>query len=341
MDLDIISNLALRISDFMDINRYKQNDKTKYLAENLERLLKEEADILLLSLETDMKELAEGDLKNITIQKEVLLKQMDEILEEEIKKEKEDEEFPNEIVLEVRAGVGGEEAALFAEELATMYRKYADSKGWTVSIVDESESPLGGYKEASFEIRGKDVYKILRFETGVHRVQRVPSTEKTGRLHTSTASVAVLPIRKKSNFVLDPTELEFETSRGGGKGGQNVNKVETAVRVIHKPTGLWVRATGERSQGANKETALSILSAKLEQIEEEKESAKFASERKGQIGTASRSEKIRTYNFPQNRVTDQRIKKSLHNIEGFMQGNIEDMVEALQNATSFEATDEE
>lgn len=331
----------------LDLSKYKSNPKTQYLAENLERLLKEEVDLSALfsdnesASSADLREMAEADLQNLQTQKEALLRQMDEILEEDARKQKEEEEFPNEAVLEVRAGVGGEEAALFAEELANMYRRYADSKGWMVSIVDESESPLGGYKEASFEIRGKDVYKILRFETGVHRVQRVPSTEKTGRLHTSTASVAVLPIRKKTKFALNPADLEFETSRGGGKGGQNVNKVETAVRVIHKPSGLWVRATGERSQGANRETALSILSAKLEQIEEEKESAKFASDRKGQIGTGSRSEKIRTYNFPQNRVTDQRIKKTLHNIEGFMRGNIDEMVESLQNATSFEESDEE
>jgi len=171
----------------MDLEKYKSNPKTQYLAENFERLLKEEADILLLIKENepassaDLRDMAEADLKNIEIQKEVALKQMDEILEEEIRKEKEEEEFPNEIVLEVRAGVGGEEAALFAEELGTMYRKYADTRNWTVSIMDEAESPLGGYKEASFEIRGKDVYKEMRSETGIHRVQRVPATEKMGR----------------------------------------------------------------------------------------------------------------------------------------------------------------
>ncbi|HVS79486.1 MAG TPA: PCRF domain-containing protein [Candidatus Paceibacterota bacterium] len=321
-----------------DQEKYKSNPKTTYLAQMWQKLHDDEMEVLKMS-ENDpsMRDLAADELKNLQEQQSALLRQMDDIL----KSEAEEEEFPNEIVLEVRAGAGGEEAALFAEELANMYQKYAASKGWGWKVVDESPSALGGYKEASFEVRGKDVYKILRFETGVHRVQRVPATEKQGRVHTSTASVAILPIRKKVKFILNPAELEFETSRGGGKGGQNVNKVETAVRVIHKPTGLWVRATAERSQGANREMALAILSAKLEALKEEEEAKKFASERKGQIGTGDRSEKIRTYNFPQNRVTDHRIKESWHNIEQIMLGQIDDIVEALQNATSFSETDDD
>src|SRR3990167_2583104 len=324
----------------MDISRYKQNPKTQYLAENLERLLKEEADVLVLveegltSSADEMKELAEGDLKNIAAQKEILLGQMDKILEEEIRKEKEEEEFPNEIVLEVRAGVGGEEAALFAEELANMYRKYADTRDWSVTVLDESESPLGGYKEASFEIRGKDVYKDLRYETGIHRIQRVPKTEKMGRVHTSTASVAILPIRKKTKFEINPADLEVEFSRSGGKGGQNVNKVETAVRLTHKPTGLVVRATAERSQSANKEIALIILSAKIEAMQKEEEDKKYAANRKEQVGVANRSEKIRTYNWLQDRVTDHRIKQSWHNIEGIFEGNIGPIIDTLIAAES-------
>jgi peptide chain release factor 1 len=289
----------------MDLEKYKKNYKTKYLAENLERLLKEGVDVLT---------------------QETLISQMDEILKEE----EGDEDFPNEIVLEVRAGVGGEEAALFAEELATMYRKYADSKGWTVSIVDEAESPLGGYKEASFEIRGKDVYRELRYETGIHRVQRVPKTEKMGRIHTSTASVAILPIRKKTKFEINPADLEVEFSRSGGKGGQNVNKVETAVRLTHKPTGLVVRSTSERSQSANKEIALMILSAKLEEKQREEEDSKYAADRKEQVGTADRSEKIRTYNFPQDRITDHRLNKNWHGIENIMKGQMALLVDAFK-----------
>ncbi|OHA94021.1 MAG: hypothetical protein A3D37_01795, partial [Candidatus Zambryskibacteria bacterium RIFCSPHIGHO2_02_FULL_38_22] len=290
----------------------------------------EESDILMLGKEEGMKELAEKDLENIEIQKKELVSQMDEILEEEINKMKEEDEFPNEIVLEIRAGVGGEEAALFAEELANMYRKYADTRSWSVTVLDESESPLGGYKEASFEIRGKDVYKDLRYETGIHRIQRVPKTEKMGRVHTSTASVAILPIRKKIKFEINPADLEVEFSRSGGKGGQNVNKVETAVRLTHKPTGLVVRATAERSQSANKEIALIILSAKIEAMQKEEEDKKYAANRKEQVGVANRSEKIRTYNILQDRITDHRLNKNWHGIENIMKGQIDNIIDAFK-----------
>lgn len=314
----------------MDLSKYKQNIKTQYLAENLERLLKEEADILMLKNEEGMGELAENDLKNIAMQKEALLLQMDDILTEDERKAAEEEAFPNEIVLEVRAGVGGEEAALFAEELANMYRKYAASRGWVVSVLDESESPLGGYKEASFEMRGQDVYKDFKQETGIHRVQRVPKTEKAGRVHTSTASVAILPIRKRSKVEINPADLEVTFSRAGGKGGQNVNKVETAVRLTHKPTGIVISCRAERSQQANREKALTILEAKLDQMKREEEDKKYASERKEQVGSADRSEKIRTYNFPQDRVTDHRLNKNWHGIENIMKGQIEDIIDAFK-----------
>ena len=309
----------------MDLEKYKNNPKTQYLVTNLERLLKEEADVLELQKQEGMGELAETDLQNLKGQKEALVAQMDGILIEE----KKEEEFPNEIVLEVRAGVGGEEAALFAEELANMYRRYADIKGWSVNTVDEAESPLGGYKEASFEIRGKDVYKEMRFETGIHRVQRVPHTEKSGRVHTSTASVAILPIHKHKKFEINPADLEVEFSRAGGKGGQNVNKVETAVRLTHKPTGLTVRSTAERSQSANKEHAMTILFAKLEERQREAEAQKYDAERKSQVGTADRSEKIRTYNILQDRVTDHRLKQNWHGIENIMKGQIEPIIKAF------------
>ena len=242
----------------------------------------------------------------------------------------EKEEFPNEIVLEVRAGTGGEEAALFAKELAEMYTLYATLEGWAVTPIDNSPSRLGGYREAVFEIRGKDVYKKLRFETGVHRIQRVPETEKMGRVHTSTASVAILPIRKKTTIDIKPSDLEIETSRSGGAGGQNVNKVETAVRIIHKPTGIDVRSTAERSQLKNREKAMSILVAKLEAKKEEEEAAKYSANRKNQIGTADRSEKIRTYNILQDRITDHRIKKSWHNIEKIMKGEIGPILNSMK-----------
>jgi len=311
-----------------DIEKYKKNKKTVFLADEYERLSKEERGILDMS-EKDpaMAGLAQEELSAFKVQKEGILKEMESILDEESA----EEEFPNEIILEVRAGAGGEEAALFAKNLADMYGKYADAKGWQFSVVNESKTSLGGYKEAVFEIRGKNVYQELRFETGVHRIQRVPETEKMGRVHTSTASVAILPIRKKTTIEIKPADIEIEFSRSGGAGGQNVNKVETAVRLIHKPTGIDVRSTAERSQQKNRDKAMSILVAKLEVLKEEEEAKKFSDERKEQIGTADRSEKIRTYNILQDRITDHRIKESWHNIEKIFAGDLGQIIKTLED----------
>lgn len=301
----------------MTIEEFKNNKKTSYLAEEYLRLDKEENSVKEMSAtDKGMEEMAKEELASLQSQKEIIWKQMEEILTEE----KQEEEFPNEIIMEVRAGVGGDEAALFAEVLAKMYEGYAKIKNWTFQVVDESRNDLGGYKEASFEIKGLGVYKELRYETGVHRIQRIPETEKNGRVHTSTASVAVLPIRKKSTVEIKPADLLIEFSRAGGKGGQNVNKVETAVRIVHKPTGLEVRCVAERSQSRNKEKALMILTAKLEQQKSESDAIQFAKERKDQIGTADRSEKIRTYNILQDRITDHRVKQSWYNIEKILSG---------------------
>lgn len=306
-----------------DITEYKKNHKTAYLAAEYERLVEKERELLTLS-ESDpsMKDMAEEERETIRTQKSAMLAQMEQV----VKGEEGEEQWPGEVVLEVRAGAGGEEAALFAKELALMYERYAERRGWSFRAVNESASALGGYKEASFEIRGAGVYKTLRHETGVHRIQRVPATEKSGRIHTSTASVAILPIRKKTEFSIDPADLEVEFSRSGGKGGQNVNKVETAVRIVHKPSGIDVRSTSERSQLKNREKAMQILSAKLSVLKEEEEVEKRGVARKEQIGMADRSEKIRTYNTLQDRVTDHRLKKSWHNIEGIMRGEIDDIL---------------
>ncbi len=302
----------------MDIEEFKKNKKTSYLAEEYSRLENEEESIKEMSKkDPSVAPLAEEELKNLSSQKEVILSQMRDIM----KGEEEEEKFPNEAVMEIRAGVGGEEAALFAEVLYKMYDRYATIHEWATSKISESQSPLGGYKEIVFEIRGKDVYKDLRFETGVHRVQRVPDTEKSGRVHTSTASVAILPIRKKITIEIKPSELQIETSRSGGAGGQNVNKVETAVRIVHLPTGIDVRSTAERSQAKNKERAMSILFAKLQVLQDEESAKKHAGERKEQIGTADRSEKIRTYNYLQDRITDHRVKQSWFNIEKILSGD--------------------
>lgn len=313
-----------------DLTKYKENQKTQFLFAEYERLEKQKTELLDMEksgeyLDEEMKKMSDEEKNSIEEQQAVVLKQMESILEEE----KEEEKFPNEVVFEVRAGAGGDEASIFAYNLAAAYERYAESQGWGWKRISESTSAIGGYKEATFEIRGKDVYKRLRWETGVHRVQRIPATEKQGRIHTSTASIAVLPIRKKTELVIPPDDLEMEFSRAGGKGGQNVNKVETAVRIIHKPTGLDVRSTAERSQGANRERAMTILTAKIEALMEEEEAKKYSAERKGQVGTGDRSEKIRTYNYPQNRVTDHRIKESWHNIEGIMNGDLGDIFDKL------------
>ncbi|MDO8517801.1 MAG: PCRF domain-containing protein [bacterium] len=307
-----------------DISRYKQNPKTAYFAAELERLLLEEAELKELAV-GDLGDLAQGDLVRIAEQKTALQSEIDKILE----REKVDEQFPNEAVLEIRAGAGGQEAALFAEELSHMYRAYAAQRGWQVRVLSESKTDLGGYKEVLLELRGVGVYERLRFEQGVHRVQRIPATEKTGRVHTSTASVAILPIRKKHTIEINPADIEVEFSRSGGAGGQNVNKVETAVRIVHTPTGLEARSQSERNQLGNRQIAMAVLLAKIEQLQEEQARAKLSADRKMQIGTGDRSEKIRTYNILQDRITDHRIRESWHNIPTIFAGNLDPMLDAL------------
>lgn len=311
----------------MNLETFKANPKTAYLAQAYEDLLKKEVEtVSMAEQDLSMKEMAENELFLIREQKKSLEMEMNNIVSSETK----EEESPKEVIMEIRAGAGGSEAALFAKELVDMYKKYAESRGWKTKIVDESSTDIGGFKEVSLELRGKGVYEDLRYETGVHRVQRVPDTEKSGRIHTSTASVAIMPIRKKTKIEINPADIEIEFSRAGGKGGQNVNKVESAVRIIHKPSGMAVRSTAERSQSANRELALSILTAKLEALHEEENIKKFSIERKGQIGTGDRSEKIRTYNFLQDRVTDHRIKQSWHNLPLILSGKIEPIIESLK-----------
>ncbi|PIR46426.1 MAG: peptide chain release factor 1 [Candidatus Vogelbacteria bacterium CG10_big_fil_rev_8_21_14_0_10_45_14] len=298
--------------------------KTTYLMVEHDRLtteMKEAED--LASSDQSLALLAREEFLERENERNVILAQIEDIL----KKDAEEEEAsPRTIIIEVRAGAGGDEASLFAFELAEMYEKYAERKGWQFVKVDESRNDAGGYKEAVFEIKGDGAWDALRSESGVHRVQRVPLTEKSGRIHTSTASVAVMPMRETRKTNIAESDLEMEFSRAGGKGGQNVNKVETAVRLTHKPTGLTVRSTSERSQQRNRDKALALISAMIEDRERMAEAKSVSSERAGQIGTGDRSEKIRTYNFPQNRVTDHRMKESWHNIEKIMDGEIDNII---------------
>jgi len=234
------------------------------------------------------------------------------------------------IIMEIRAGTGGQEAALFVGDLFEMYSKYGLSRNWKQKILDAHPTEIGGYKEIIFSLSGENVFSEMKYEAGVHRVQRIPKTERMGRIHTSTATVAVLPKLKKIEVKIKPEEIRIDYYRSSGPGGQYVNKRETAVRITHLPTGIVVSSQTERNQLQNKENAMEILMARLVEKKQKEELEKIGNERKTQIQTAERAEKIRTYNFPQDRVTDHRIKKSWHNIEKIMSGKINKIIQSLQ-----------
>jgi len=241
-------------------------------------------------------------------------------------------ENPGAVIIEIRAGAGGKEAALFADDLYKMYTKYAESQNWKLKLISESKDDLGGLKEIVFEIKNSEAYSKLKFEGGVHRVQRIPATEKSGRIHTSTASISILPVYPEETIKIKPEDLEIGFARSGGAGGQNVNKVETSVRITHKPTGLVVKSESERSQQRNREEAMKILEAKLLQVAQEAKSESIGELRKGQVGSQDRSEKIRTYNFMQDRITDHRFKKSWHNMEKILAGNLEPIIKYIEKS---------
>ena len=290
---------------------------------NLENRLKETEKLLTTEKDTELLTLARSEKEEITVELEKSKKIFNKILRGE-------DSSANSIIMEIRAGTGGDEAGLFAFNLFEMYTRFADSQGWKTKILNDHRTEVGGYKEVSFQIDGDQVYDKLKHEAGVHRVQRIPTTEKQGRIHTSTASVAILIKPKKQDITVKTEDLQIDTFRSSGPGGQNVNKRETAIRITHVPTGLVVESQTERNQLKNKENALSILQARILEQQDINAKKEMTDERKSQVGQAMRSEKIRTYNYPQNRVTDHRIKKTWHNIEGIMTGEILDVIESLE-----------
>ena len=275
--------------------------------------------------------MADPDMKSMAEEEYYSSKEKIEKIEEELKilllpKDQNDD---NNVIIEIRGGAGGEEAALFAYNLYRMYTMYAELKRWQVEIIDSNETEIGGIKEISFMIKGKGAYSRLKFESGVHRVQRVPETEASGRIHTSTATVAVLPEVEDVEVEINPNDLRIDTYRSSGAGGQHVNKTSSAIRITHIPTGIVVSCQNERSQLQNKETAMKMLRSKLYEKEVEEHDSAIINTRRLQVGSGARSEKIRTYNYPQSRVTDHRINYTIYQLESFLNGNIDEMVEAL------------
>jgi len=296
--------------------------KTKE-TEDLRTQLTENQEMLGAEDQPELLSLAEAETKTLQEKLTSAEKELEELLA------KGQEDLPEALIMEFRAGTGGKEAALFAADLLSMYQKYAAKNGWKTTLVEEDRIDIGGIKNAALEVEGEDAFLRLQYEGGVHRVQRIPETEKAGRIHTSTATVALIPKATKTQFQINPADLKIEFTGSSGPGGQNVNKRQTAVRLTHVPSGLVVFSQASRSQQKNKEAALSLLESKLLQQKEEKEEKEAAGQRKAQIGWAKRVEKIRTYNYPQDRITDHRIEQSWHGIEKIMEGNLDPVIESL------------
>jgi peptide chain release factor 1 len=299
------------------VEKYREYKKVQKQYEDAKEMMEDP------NMDKELKDLAEMEM----VEAKDKLPQ----IEEEIKillipKDKDDDKN---VICEIRAGAGGEEAALFAGTLFRMYSMYAERKHWKLEILNENETGLGGYKEISFMINGKGAYSRLKFESGVHRVQRVPDTEASGRIHTSTATVAVLPVVEDVEIEINPSDIKMEVYRASGAGGQHVNKTSSAVRLIHEPTGIVVECQTERSQFQNKDNAMKMLRTKLYDMEKQKQDEEVASARKSQVGSGERSEKIRTYNYPQGRITDHRIGLSIYQMDDFLNGNLDEMIDNL------------
>ena len=295
------------------VEKYREYKNVKQAIEDAKEMLED----------PEMKELAEIDLLD---NKDKLPKIEEELKILLIPKDPDDDK---DVICEIRAGAGGEEAALFAGTLFRMYSMYAERKHWKLEIVNENETGIGGYKEISFMISGKGAYSRLKFESGVHRVQRVPETEANGRIHTSTATVAVLPVVEDVEIEINPADIKMEVFRASGAGGQHVNKTSSAVRLIHEPTGIVVECQTERSQFQNREYAMKMLKTKLYDMEKQKQDSEVRNARKSQVGSGDRSEKIRTYNYPQGRITDHRIGVSIYQMDDFLNGNLDEMIDNL------------
>ena len=319
-NMDEWKNYAKERADMEEtVEKYKEYKKIAEEKSDAEELLKTETD-------PEMKAMLEDEVYNCKRRMEETVEELKILL---IPKDPNDDKN---VILEIRAGAGGEEAALFAYELYRMYVKYAEKNRWKTEEIDSNNTELGGVKEVTFSVSGKNVYAKLKFESGVHRVQRVPETESQGRIHTSTATVAVLPEPEDVEVNIEDKDLIIETCRSSGAGGQHINKTESCIRMVHIPTGIVVNCQDERSQTKNREKAMKVMKSRVFDYYNSKYQSEYSENRRSQVGTGDRSERIRTYNFPQGRVTDHRINKTMYNLEEFLMGDIDEMVEALRIA---------